>query len=180
MRDRCIAGQAECSLLRHLDSVGPDTPIRDIVDRCRVWESHAEDTDRWGVRHESERPRVVYHVASCDSDSKPKAASEDSGMLGMLMRHLLPTPAVSSPKATPIPSDRELLIQHLLGTEHPVQPVVQERSGITDSRFLSCLRDGGRIGRTMNLYCDRPRRGTAVIKRETSTDLGRGVGRPDQ
>ena len=36
----------ECSLRRHLDSVGPDTPIRDIVDRCRVWESHAKDTDR--------------------------------------------------------------------------------------------------------------------------------------
>ena len=49
VRDRFIAGQAECSLRRHLDSVGPDTPIRDIVDRCRVWESHAEDTDKWGV-----------------------------------------------------------------------------------------------------------------------------------
>ena len=48
VRDRFIARQAECSLRRHLDSVGPDTPIRDIVDRCRVWESHAEDTDnRW-------------------------------------------------------------------------------------------------------------------------------------
>ena len=27
VRDRFIAGQAECSLRRHLDSVGPDTPI---------------------------------------------------------------------------------------------------------------------------------------------------------
>ena len=42
VRDRFIAGQAECSLHRHLDSVGPDTPIQDIVDRCRMWESHAE------------------------------------------------------------------------------------------------------------------------------------------
>ena len=48
------------------------------------------------------------------------------------------------------------------------------------SRFLSCLRDGARIGRTMNLYCDRPRRGSTVIKRETSTDPGRGVGGLDQ
>ena len=46
VRDIFIARQRECSLHRHLDSVGPDTPIRDIVDRCRVWESHAEDTDR--------------------------------------------------------------------------------------------------------------------------------------
>ena len=47
VRDRFIAGQTECSLRRHLDSVGPGTPIRDIVDSCRVWESHAEDTDSW-------------------------------------------------------------------------------------------------------------------------------------
>ena len=36
VQDRFIAGQAECSLRRHLDSVGPDTPIREIVDRCCV------------------------------------------------------------------------------------------------------------------------------------------------
>ena len=43
--DRFIAGQAEYSLRRQLDNVGPDTHIRDIVDRCHVWESHAKDTD---------------------------------------------------------------------------------------------------------------------------------------
>ena len=43
VRDSFIAGQAGCSLRRHLDSVGPDTPMVEIVDRCRVWESHAED-----------------------------------------------------------------------------------------------------------------------------------------
>ena len=75
-----------------------------------MWESHAEDTDRWGVRHESERPRAVYQVASVNTDSKPKVASEDLDVLGMLMRHLLPTPTVSPLKATPIPSDRELFI----------------------------------------------------------------------
>ena len=43
------------------------------------------------------------------------------------------------------------------------------------SRFLSCHRDGGRFGRTMDLYCDRPRGGLTVIKRETPTDPGRRV-----
>ena len=38
VRDRFIAGQMECCLHRHLDSVGSGTPIRDIVDRSRVWE----------------------------------------------------------------------------------------------------------------------------------------------
>ena len=47
VRDRFITGQAECALRRHLDSMGPDTPMRDIVDSCRVWESHSEATDSW-------------------------------------------------------------------------------------------------------------------------------------
>ena len=38
VRDRFIADQRSCGLRRHLDSVPPDTPIREIVDRCRVWE----------------------------------------------------------------------------------------------------------------------------------------------
>ena len=39
-RDRFILGQRDCGLRRHLDCVPPDKPIREIVDRCRVWESH--------------------------------------------------------------------------------------------------------------------------------------------
>ena len=57
-------------------------------------------------------------------------------MLGLLMRHLLPTPAVSPPRVTPIPSDRDLLVQRLLGTVHPVQPVVQEHSSLMDIEIL--------------------------------------------
>ena len=150
-------------------------------------------------------------------DSQPNVASEESDVLEQIRRHLLPTLAVSPPKATPIPSDRGLLIQHLLGPVHPVQPVVQERSRLTDIKILlqsmlpvgsvteagvdgwvfscgeldhetewcpvldeSCPRGGGQIGRTMNLYYDRPRGGLPVSKRETSTDPGRGDGRPDQ
>ena len=42
VRDRFIAYQRSCGLRRHLDSVPPDTPIREIVDHCRVWESPLE------------------------------------------------------------------------------------------------------------------------------------------
>ena len=42
VRDRFIDGQVECALRRHLDSLGPDTPMSDIVDCCRVWESHRD------------------------------------------------------------------------------------------------------------------------------------------
>ena len=90
VRDRFIARQTECSLRRHLHSVGPDTPIRDIVDSCRVWESHAEDTDSCGGYHEPDSPRAIYQVVE---DSMPDVASEDSDVLDQLRRHLLPTPS---------------------------------------------------------------------------------------
>ena len=46
--------------------------------------------------------------------------------------------------------------------------------------FLSCHRGGRQIGRTMDLLCDRPRGGLTVIRRETLSDPGSGVSRPDQ
>ena len=36
VRDRSIDGQAECALRQHLDSFGPNTPMQNIVDSCRV------------------------------------------------------------------------------------------------------------------------------------------------
>ena len=61
VRDRFIAGQ--------MDSVEPGTPIRDIVDRCRVWESHAEDTDCWGARPIPHRPLPVYRIDNEETKS---------------------------------------------------------------------------------------------------------------
>ena len=46
IRDRFIAGHESCDLRRYLDCVPPDTPLRDIVDRCRVWESHSDSSVR--------------------------------------------------------------------------------------------------------------------------------------
>ena len=42
IRNRFIAGHSSFELRGYLDSVPKETPIRDIVDRCRVWESHAD------------------------------------------------------------------------------------------------------------------------------------------
>ena len=122
VRDRFIAGQVECALRRHLDSMGPDTPMRDIVDSCRVWESHAEATDSWGGGQDPEYPRATYQVVE---DSQLPVVLKESDVLDHIRRQLLPTPTVSPPKATPISSDRDLLIQCLLGAVHPAQPVVR-------------------------------------------------------
>ena len=75
-------------------------------------------------------------MASVDTNSRLNDASADSHVLGELMRHLLPTLAIVPPKATPIQSDYELLVQRLLGTVQPVQPMVQERSSVTDMEVL--------------------------------------------
>ena len=42
IRDQFMACHSNCELRTHLDSVPPETPIRDVVDRCRVWESHSD------------------------------------------------------------------------------------------------------------------------------------------
>ena len=59
--------------------------------------------------------------------------------------------------ATPIPSDRELLIQRLMGTVHPVQPVLQERSNLTDIEIIlqSLLPVGTSEEENVSLVADR-------------------------
>ena len=42
IRDKFIAGQRQCALRRQLDGFAQDTPIGEIVDSCRVWESHSD------------------------------------------------------------------------------------------------------------------------------------------
>ena len=60
VRDKLIAGQRQCALRRHLDSAGPDTPISSFVDKCRVWESHEEQSSRTGAECEPVNSRGVF------------------------------------------------------------------------------------------------------------------------
>ena len=90
-------------------------------------------TDSWGSGHDPEYPQAIYQVVE---DTQSPVALKESEVLNQIRRQLLPTPTVSPPKATPIPLDRDLLIQHLLGAVHPVQPVVRERSRLTDIEIL--------------------------------------------
>ena len=141
VRDQFIAGQVGCTLRRHLDSVEPETPIQDIVDRCRMWESHAEFVGHRGDSPTPRQPLPVYMIDDAGTGNGQTGATaditpEDQELLGSLMRHLLPTPVVSPPEATPIPSEHDLLIQCLMGDNHPVQPLQQERSSFTDMEIL--------------------------------------------
>ena len=63
IRDKFIAGQGQCALRRQLDGFAQGTPIREIVDSCRVWESHSDSNRIPTGNYDSE-------VGSQSSDSR--------------------------------------------------------------------------------------------------------------
>ena len=63
IRDRFIAGHNNCELRRHLDSVPSETVLLFIVDRCRMWESHA-DSDNRRVSKPGPDPTFPTYVVS--------------------------------------------------------------------------------------------------------------------
>ena len=100
IRDRFIAGHSSCELRRYLESVPPETPIRDVVDRCRVWESHADPEIR---RVSKPGPELIYSAYVVgDSD---KVVEE------------IRVAAVTKPKSTPDQVE-ELFQQLLAGVAH--------------------------------------------------------------
>ena len=82
VRDKFIAGQRQCVLHRHLDSAGPDTPISSFVDKCRVWESHEEQSNYPDVGNLANRLREMVQ----------QPGMEGSGSIDIrhLLRQLLP------------------------------------------------------------------------------------------
>ena len=108
VRDRFIDGQVECALRRHLDSLGPDTPMADIVDCCRVWESHREVEIEPRMSADRHPARTICQVTV---DEQAPAAPPETETLEDIIRKLLATSALLPPQAVPIPSDRDLLIQ---------------------------------------------------------------------
>ena len=68
IRDRFIAGHESCELRRHLDCLPPDTPLRDIVDRCRVWESHSDSSVRRVSKPMPEPAYPAYVVKKSEHD----------------------------------------------------------------------------------------------------------------
>ena len=89
--------------------MSPETPIWDIVDRCQVWESHAdlEDQGRWYPSPRWPLPIFTINGRGKAGDDQPGAANHITPaaqeLLESLLQHLLPTPVVLPPKVTPIP-----------------------------------------------------------------------------
>ena len=71
IRDQFIAGHGSCELRRYLDCVPPDTPLRDIVDRCRVWESHADPEVRRISKPMPKPAYPTYVVKQSEYETEP-------------------------------------------------------------------------------------------------------------
>ena len=122
VRNKFIAAQQSYALRRHLDGASADASIGEIVDSCRVWESHSEAG--YGGR-DLKFPHTISQVTEEPQSQEGSIASdtlqESTGLL-------LPTPALSPLKVTRSSSDRELLIQRIMEAICPGRSVIQERS----------------------------------------------------
>ena len=125
IRDRFIAGHSNCDLRRHLDSISPETPIMDVVDRCRVWESHADPAVH---RVSKPSPDPMYAVGDADNDIETTRVAVVTGQrsspnqLEHLLRRVLTTAEPPAPKSE-VP-DVEKLLQQLVRETQSRPPAV--------------------------------------------------------
>ena len=122
IRDGFIAGHNSCDLRRHLDSAPPETPIRDVVDRCRVWESHAtrkltgRETLLW-IRLRVGGTEINYDITKVAVDADPK--SDQNKLMDVILRTLTNTESPTSE-----PEIQEILerLQQMLRESVPKRP----------------------------------------------------------
>ena len=141
IRDRFIAGHENCDLRRYLDGVPSDTPLRDIVDRCRVWESHGTTEIRRVSKPIPEPVYPTYVVEQPDYESEPvcmvsvnkqnSQVDQTDELLKKLLEALTPVtpPPVRVPKATPLDKLTELLMSQIVKSE-PAPPTPVEATGL--------------------------------------------------
>ena len=141
IRDRFIAGHENCDLRRYLDCVPPDTPLRDIVDRCRVWESHGTTEIRRVSKPIPEPVYPTYVVEQPDYESEPvcmvsvnkqnSQVDQIDELLRKLLEALTPVtpPPVRVPKATPLDKLTELLMSQVVKSE-PAPSTTVEPTGL--------------------------------------------------
>ena len=118
IRDKFIAGQKQCALRRQLDGFAPDTPIGEIGDSCRVWESHSDpemisdgNHDPYVEHHSGDfRTRecmqlvenVQSNISVTDEQSPLFGIGEDRSAIELLVTRLL------QPTQNGIPSEEQV------------------------------------------------------------------------
>ena len=147
IHDRFIAGHSSCELRRHLDSVPPETPIRDVVDRCCVWESHADPAVRRVSKPSPDPIYPAYVVGDSDNISettrvaavtRPRSGPDQ---LEDLLRRLLM--AVDTPAPIPeVPAVEKLLQLLVAETQSRPSPVVSPPESVGLEKMLRSFLSG--------------------------------------
>ena len=134
VRDTFIACQRSCDLRRHLDGAAPETSILDIVDSCRIWESHGEPA---GIEDSGQSLKRRQRILPMPS---PTIRNSGSGVGGL-------GPATNSPpwRADHNMAEKELLIRTVL-------KVVRERreTDMKDERDCGQCFSCGFLGHGVN------------------------------
>ena len=151
IRDRFIVGHISCELWRYLGIVPPETPIRDVVDRCRIWESH---TDPAVHRVSKPSPDPIYpaYVVEDSEDisetkrvaavTRPKSGPDQ---LEDILRRLLAAVATPAPVPALVPDVPavEKLLQHLVAeTQSRPPPVVSPPESVGLEKLLRSFLSG--------------------------------------
>ena len=148
IRDCFIAGHSSCELRRYLDSVPPEIPIQDVVDRCRVWESHADPEIRRVSKLGPDPIYPAYVIGDSDKvvEEIQVAAVPKSTSVQMeeLLRRLLAGVATPAPVPALVPEVPvvEKLLQHLVWRKRRFGSLLQWRRPNQRESLLRSLLSG--------------------------------------
>ena len=87
IRNKFIAAQRSCELRRHLDGAAEEASIGNIVDSCRIWESHTETGFVRSDRQDPDGSRSISQVTVLD---KSLSATAESARLQQDVGHVIP------------------------------------------------------------------------------------------
>ena len=111
IRNKFIAAQRSCELRRHLDGAAAGASIGNIVDSCRIWESHAETVFVGSVIQypddSQSLSQATVFVKSLPTTFGSTRLYQDGG-------RIIPTARGLPPRVTHSSADRELLIPNVL------------------------------------------------------------------
>ena len=151
VRDRFVTGHRDCDMLRRIDSVPPDAPIREIVDRCRVRESYSNAKDHCYVALTSTGTRSVCLKLLLRATAPPPtpAPGEPSELEMSLQKLLLSVPA---PAPLHAPGEMMTMLKRRLSMALAPMSMSTPRSAgmVKDWATMvcfSCGRPGHRVSR---------------------------------
>ena len=138
IRDKFIAGQRQCALRRQLDGFAQDTPIGEIVDSCRVWESHSDPDRIASVNCESD-------VGNQPSDFRTRERMKS-------VANVQPK-VVDTERQEPVVGNKEVLVNQLLQSTQG-EFLRKDRPTAMGPVCFSCGDGGHRINRCPQVNAD--------------------------